>query len=192
MAPDEWAFPPRLARTAWRKGAGTVMADCVAAWVGGETIWMIDGMFEPEPNDEWEVGTWTALVTPNGEVRWADGVDDNPASILERMYDDGHQAVDLDDDGNDEIVYVTHYSHHSDETYLNVLAIVGDRVENAAGEGLALSHDNSAWADDQNDIRTCNAQHAIVDRRIVVTYEGQCDVTGTVTYRYDGARLIQE
>lgn len=183
------------ARAAWKKGAGSVYATCVAASVGGETLWLLDGYFEPEPNDDMMVGMWTALVTPAGEVRWVDGGDDFPYGAIMRDASGGHQAIDLDGDGNDEIVYVAGYSHGGYDSYnLIVMKVTASSVETVSGE-VPLGSDNSAADPDPSELATCDAAHEIVDaggkKQIVITYSGQCDRTGKVTYGLDGKALVE-
>lgn len=183
------------ARAAWGKGAGTVNAICVAASVGGETLWMLDGYFEPEPNDDYMVGIWTALVTPTGEVRWVDGSDDNPYGVVMKDASGGYQAIDLDGDGNDEIVSVGGYSHGGYDSYtLIVQKVTPAGLESVEGE-VPLSHDNSAADPDPSELATCDAQHELVDagaaKHIRITYAGDCERTGTVTYALEGKALIE-
>lgn len=183
------------ARAAWKKGAGSIYATCVAVSSGGETLWYLDGYFEPEPNDDYMVGMWTALVTPAGEVRWADGADDFPYGVVMKDASGGHQAVDLDGDGNDEIVFVGGYSHGGYDSYmLGVLKVGASGVQAAEGE-VALSHDNSAAEPDPSELATCDATHELVDaggkKHIRITYAGDCERTGPVTYAYDGKALVE-
>jgi len=187
----------QAARAAWKKGPGATTVECVAALAGGETLWLFDGSFEPEPNPDLTLGMWTALVTPAGEVRWVEGGDDFPYGAVDRTYAAEYQAVDLDGDGNDEIVYVVGYSHGGhDSSQLMVLRITGSGVEIVTGEEVALSSDNSAADVDSAKVGTCDGRHAIADagggrKHIEITYAGDCERVGTVTWTYDGTALRQ-
>ena len=183
------------ARAAWGKGAGTATAQCVAVSVGGETLWYVDGYFEPEPNDDMMMGMWTALVTPAGEVRWSSGDDELPYGVMMRDASGGHQAIDLDGDGSDEIVFVAGYSHGGYDQYsLGVLRLTANSLEGVETE-VPLSSDNSAADPDPSELATCDASHEIVDaggkKHIVITYSGQCDRTGAVTYSLEGKTLVE-
>jgi hypothetical protein len=185
------------ARTAWNKGTGTITVSCVAVSVGGETLWYLDGSFEPEPNDDYMVGMWTSLVTPGGEVRWIEGDDDMPYSAIMNSYMGDLDAVDLDGDGNDEILYTAGYSHGGyEDASLTVMRVSADGVESLAGENIPLSSDNSAADPDPADLSTCDAQWALAEapgggKQIEIEYAGQCERTGKVVWRYDGKVLTE-
>ena len=179
----------RAARKAWGKGKGTATADCVALRVDGGTLWLIDGTFEPDPIDDEGVGMWTALVTPAGEVRHREGDDGFSWGMVERSSADGWRAVDLDGDGDDEVVWVTSYDHggHLQE----VLSVA--RVDRGAlalvGDPLPLSEDNSAAGYPEDETRVCDARWELAARRIAITYGRGCERTGTVVYAFDGEKL---
>jgi hypothetical protein len=185
------------AMKAWGKTGGSVYAQCVAASVGGETLWLIDGTYEAPPSDDnFMMGMWTALVTPAGEVRWTQGDDELPYGAVERSYSQDYQAADLDGDGNDEIVHVAGYSHSGfDESSLVVLKVTATGVE-MMQTTIALSADNSAADVDPSELQTCDGAYQLVDagggkKRIEVTYTGQCERTGTVAWTFDGQALTQ-
>jgi hypothetical protein len=185
------------ARAAWGKGAGTVTADCVVMNLSGETFWLFDGFFEPEPNDDYSIGMWTALVTPTGEVRWAEGGDDFPASTMDKSASSEHEAVDLDGDGNDELVYVEGYSWGgNDDRSVVVVRVTTAGLENLPGENLPLSSDNSAADVDPSELYSCEGEHRIVDagdgrKLLEITYSGDCERVGPVVWAYDGKALVE-
>ena len=162
----ETAALEKLARTSWKKDGvnGRISVDCAALVVGGQTRWYLEGGFEPEPNDDWTVGLWSSLVTPEGETRWVEGDDEMPGHAMERGGIATMQGVDLDGDGSDELLMESQYMHGGhDESWLLVAKVTDDKVQIVTSDsGLALSSDNSAAVEDEAEIRSCNATQAVV------------------------------
>jgi hypothetical protein len=184
------------ARAAWDQDTGTAVAECVALRHGGGTVWILDGWFEPEPNADGLYSVWTALVRPDGEVLWRDGHESVPYGALVRRTADDWTAADLDGDGNDEVLYVASYDHGGHlNSELMAGAIVEGRLDLMA-EGIPLSRDNSAAAEDEDEIETCDGAWELVpagDRRhVAITYTGpDCEQPGRHLFAWDGKELIR-
>jgi hypothetical protein len=186
------------ARAGWGKGEGVVTASCLALRAAGETLWLIDGTFEPGTGEEMSLGMWTALITPGGEVRWAEGEDDLPYGAAMRSYTDGWTAADLDGDGTDEVLYVAGYDHGGYmESQLVAASIAGGKL--AVGEAISLSSDNSAAVDpadpETGELHVCDGAWELVPagagRQVAVTYSGdQCEKPGRHVFSWNGAGLV--
>lgn len=181
------------ARRAWGKGAGTVTADCVALVAAGETLWFFDGTFEPGGPDAMSIGMWSALATPGGEVRWAEGEDDLPVGAMMRTYNVDWKAADLDGDGTDEVLHVAGYDHGG---YMNsslvIASIVGGQLT-IASEGLPLSADNSAADPDPSELESCDGSWELVGRQVAVTYDGpSCERPGRHVFSWNGTALVEQ
>jgi len=179
---------------AWNKEGGSVTAECVALRVGGETLWLIDGWYEPpEPNEDNMVGSWTALVTPAGEVRWLDGSDDLTNGMLLNTTSEGWTAVDLDGDGTEEALHVNNYNAQGwmSDT-LSVFAIVDGK--GVWGEALALGHDNTVAAPEPGEEEVCIANWEVIPgtpAQIAVTWDEGCEEPGRKLYRWNGKALVE-
>jgi hypothetical protein len=184
------------ARAAWGQGAGTASASCLAVRHAGGTLWILDGLFEPDP-DEGMVGMWTAVVRPGGEVVHLTGDDELPWGAAMRSSTTEWTAVDLDGDGDDEVLYVATYEHGGHmESSLQVAAIRGGEL--AGGESVPLGRDNSAaLMDDDDGLDVCDARWELVDagagrRQVAVTYEGDdCESPGRHLFAWNGRDLVR-
>ena len=176
------------ARAAWGKGPGEIYADCVALRAGGETLWLVDGTFDPG-GDSMTMGMWTALVTPAGEVRWSAGDDELPYGAMMRTSSAGWTAADLDGDGTDEVLYETTYDHGG---YLDSQLLVGRIAggELVVAEGVPLSSDNSAADVDEAEMVVCSGAWEVVGNQVAVTYDGpSCERPGRHLMSWNGTAL---
>lgn len=186
------------AARAWSKpSTAGLSAECVALRVDGETLWYLDGWWEGGEAAGWNVGMWSALVTPSGETRWVDGADDLPPAAIDRGGTTNHQAIDLDGDGTDELVFEANWAHHGyEDGSLVVMRVRADGVASAVpADGLVLITDNSAAVDDPADAVTCQGSYRFVDdgpgKRLEITYSGQCERVGTRAWRLAGDKLVE-
>ncbi len=192
------------ALAAWNKTAGTVEAQCAAMWVDGRSIWLVAGWWmPPEGGDPEEgIGSWTGLLTADGHALWSDGQDGLPSGAMDRGGTDQYKAVDLDGDGNDEVIYEVAYDHGGyAQSSLVAAAIRDDKL--LAGKELPLSYDNSAADVDPQDAVTCQATYEVIDgpngtRRVAITGEHQtgnggdsCAPTGRHVYQWNGEALVE-
>jgi hypothetical protein len=182
------------ARAAWNVGEGSITVDCVAVRSRGETLWLLDGSFE-EP-DAMMAWLYSAVVTPAGAVRWASEGDEVPLGALMRVASTSWTAVDLDGDGDDEVLWAITYSHGGyDEEHLQA-GKLGPSGFEVAGDGILVSHDNSAADPDDGDVRTCDGSYQVIDgpggtRQVVVERTGEdCDPPGRAVYAWDGTALV--
>lgn len=193
-----------LARTAWDNPAGTITARCVELFVGGQALWLVEGSVEHALGDDGEaVDLDRALVVAATGATLSKQLDtDQPTGVLDKMMGEGYTAVDLDGDGNDELIDITGWGHGGTQSLsLLVWRIDGNQLR-AAGT-LAMLDDNSAAVEDEAEIRTCRAEHKLVDgpdggKRIELnaTWAGgpdptDCPLEGRHVYAWDGQGLVE-
>jgi hypothetical protein len=186
-----------LALTAWGKTGGTATAECLALRVKGEILWLVDGWWEPPPETEdYSVGSWSALVTPAGEVRWADGDDDMPAGVMLKDSPGRREAVDLDGDETDEVLQEVGYNTGGYyDSSLVVARVIDGKLEYAGGDEIKLSSDNSAADPEDGETYSCMAEWAVVEgappRQVAITYDGDCERSGRFVYQWNGQALAE-
>lgn len=185
-----------LALSAWGKTGGTATAECLALRVKGEILWLVDGWWEPPPETEdYSVGAWTALVTPAGEVRWADGDDEMPAGVMLKDSPGRREAVDLDGDETDEILQEVGANHGGYyDSSLVVARVIDGKVE-YTGDEIKLSSDNSAADPEESEAYSCMAEWAVVEgappRQVAITYDEGCERPGRHVFQWNGAALAE-
>ncbi len=186
--------------------AGTSGIVCTALWAG-EPFWLLDGWIEQPFDESTESGGVTlalALVTPGGEVAWVQRDDGYPPSVIDRKTGGEWTAVDLDGDGEDELLVTDGWNTHGYETVALLAYDVVDRALVASPGSLPLVDDNSAAIYDDGDVpETCTAEHRIVDgpggeKHVVITADPaatrsgpECPAPGVHTYRWDGKALVE-
>jgi hypothetical protein len=180
-----------LALSAWGKTGGTATAECIALRVKGEILWLVDGWYEPpESEDSMYVGSWSALVTPAGEVRWAEGDDELPFGALMKDASGAWRAIDLDGDDTDEVLHEVGYSHGGyTDTSLVVARVDGGKLVYGDTE-IPLSSDNSAAVEDEAEMVMCTATWEVTPPEVVITYEGDCERPARKVYRWNGTSLV--
>jgi hypothetical protein len=182
----------RLALQAWGKTGGTATAECVELRVKGEILWLVDGWHEPpESEDSMTVGSWSALVTPAGEVRWAEGDDELPFGALMKDMPGAWRAVDLDGDGTDEVLHELGYSHGGYTDTSLVVARIADGKLLYGNTDIPLSSDNSAAVEDEAEMVMCTGTWEVTPPDVSITYEGDCERPGRKVYRWNGTSLVE-
>lgn len=181
-------------------GGGEAYPSCAELVAGGEALWVIDGFLTTGGEDGTTLSTWTAIVTPAGEVRILQGEGGLPPGAIEHRTDDAWRAADLDGDGDDELLHEIGYSHMGYESAaLHVFRVRGRELV-PIGDGIALGDDNtgSIMGDDPDEPapHACTAAWTLVaagkGQLVDVTYggEGECPNRGRHAWRLDGDTLV--
>jgi hypothetical protein len=174
-----------VARVAWQRAGGVVSSRCVALIAAGRALWKLEGTWDsPRPEDlfvEWHL----ALIDAGSRaVLWqSDGVDGDTVST-------DATVIDLDGDGDEEIVYVWGEPDHDGRGH-ELLWLVVDHVE---GDGLVSARMPVPFSDGATGCAsTFTAADGVVE---VITTQppgtaGGCLTSGRHRFRWDGKALVE-
>jgi hypothetical protein len=177
---------------------------CTSLWAG-EPLWLLDGYVDVPYDDAGEHGgitLATAVVTPAGEVTWSLIDDGYPPAVLDKKAGGEWTAIDLDGDGDDELLVIDGWMSHGYESLsLRVYDVVGRAL--VASTELPMVDDNSGAVETEQEWEICRAEHRLVDDgaggtlieviadpRPTKSGEG-CPAPGTHRYRWDGKALVE-
>jgi hypothetical protein len=165
--PTPTACPPDgtlkdIARRAWEVRDDVITAECLPLWAAGSSLWYLVGWFE-SPSDPGWVEHATAVVTPEGDVRWSDSDLGVRAGAIEPVRGGTLKAVDLDGDGSDEIVHevVQRYPRSRSTTRTLLIDGVDDHGELIGGASILLSGESIEAPGEDSD--ACAGSYEIVD-----------------------------
>jgi len=185
-----------IARDMFEWQGGTPTMTCVPIYAG-EPLWLINGYVDIETPDFVGVSEGSAIVTTAGEQWWLGEYGEMPWGTFEAMTGEGWRPVDLDGDGNDELLYFGGYSKHGDsETHVTPY-LVGDHMV-FTGTQLQVSYDNAAAVENEADIEGCAGTVEVIDgpdgtKRVAITRtpigRGVCEPPGRRVYALSGTDL---
>lgn len=186
----------RVARRTWNAGAGELAARCVAITHAGKPLWFITGTFASGNSFGETFGKlMRSIVSPDGNTVWSSGFHSVvPLSDLGEWANDHFKAVDLDGDGDDEILHeeVAVIGGHQ-HSVLRVLQVSSEVEEIESFDLSGPVHDD----DGRVIAGHCDGRYSIVHDEddftfIEVTLGPQCDNTGVHRFRFDGQRFHEE
>ncbi len=175
--PDDAALLT-LATEIWAPSTDPENVWCLPIRVQGEPRWWVAGYAKTDEPEAWGSSPHQALLAaPDGAVIWKE------ASPWDEMYPDAQEpeAIDLDGDGSDEILYQSTYGEGGgSSTEVVVIGVAGARPVSGR---VAIG-----WS---NMDEGCDASWGIVDGRIDITGDGEC-ASFTGRYRWNGTELVSE
>jgi hypothetical protein len=124
-------------------------------------------------NDEGGVDLRTAIVDASGAIVTSTS-DDVPPGLADASGTSNHQAIDFDQDGVDEILYVdkSHGRGYASATLI-VLRLAQSSWERVLGRSFEYS--NAGAVDEDSEITSCDATWAVDKRTITFTPTGKVD-----------------
>ena len=191
-----------VARVAFgAKRGGAVAATCVAVRTD-RALWALEGT-HASPGDRDMAAYVTALVDARtGAAFWSEGAGafDHPSDMVNELRPVERQAVDLDGDGEDELIQIDSQTAHGITLRtLMVYSLHGNRFADAVEH--ALSADNAAG--DADDKWACHGTLKVIDGpaptkhlEITATHKGKidsdgsCPDAGTHVYRWADDQLV--